>query len=191
MIYKATICIIILLSLYVYLLIYAKRRAAQNRNFFLIGVAYLAAIWSIFSHSVWSFFSISGGLGGFFALFVVSEIVLLLHAFGYRASLKRASLAMGLMAASTVFQVYAFFSAAVAHCLDLAFGESLMLLISWPKFVFELVRASNGAAELWCYGLALILAFILGWSRAIDCLEKFENSLTKTRIKTKVQIKIN
>ena len=121
--------------------------------FALLGVTSVAAIWSILS-------LISGGFGGFFALLVALVIVLLLHAFGYRAGFKRGCLALALMAASTVYQAYIFASGTIAGEMGFSLRESALLI--GPKLAFALVRAHTVSAELWCYGLALVLAFGLG-----------------------------
>lgn len=126
---------------------------SANLLFTLLGVTSVAAIWSILS-------LISGGFGGFFALLVALAIALLLHSFGYRAGVKRAVLAVVLMAASTIYQAYIFASGTIAGEMGFSLRESALLI--GPKLAFALVRAHTSAAELWCYGLALIVAFALG-----------------------------
>lgn len=124
-----------------------------NLLFTLLGVTSVAAIWSILS-------LISGGFGGFFALLVALAIALLLHSFGYRAGVKRGVLALLLMAAGTIYQAYIFAAGTIAGEMGFSLRESALLI--GPKLAFALVRAHTSAAELWCYGLALILAFALG-----------------------------
>lgn len=121
--------------------------------FALLGVTSVTAIWSILA-------LISGGFGGFLALLVAVAIVLLLQAFGYRFGLKRACLALLLMALSTLYQAYIFASGTIAGEMGFSLRESALLI--GPKLAFALVRAHTSAAELWCYGLALMLAFVLG-----------------------------
>lgn len=124
-----------------------------NLLFCLLGVTSVAAIWSILS-------LISGGFGGFFALLVALTIALLLHSFGYPAGIKRGVLALFLMAASTIYQGYIFASGTIAGEMGFSLRESALLI--GPKLAFALVRAHTSAVELWCYGLALVLAFALG-----------------------------
>lgn len=166
-----SIILIGLTSLAVFLLLpFRDLRGLAEKNltvgvfhhvFALLGVASVATIWSIFVVTIWRWTTYDG-LGGFFAPLVSATIVLLLHAVGYRASFKRGWLAMALMAASAVLQAYIFASGAIAGCTGFSLGESLLILIDSPTFVFKVMRAYTSAAELWCYGLALILAFLLG-----------------------------
>ena len=122
--------------------------------FVLLSVASMAAIWSILS-------LISGGFGGYMALIVAVCIVLMLHSFGYRPGFMRALAASLLMSLSVIYQAYLFAAGTIAGEMGFTLGESVNMI--GPDLAYALIRAHLTQIELVCYGLSLLMAFVLGW----------------------------
>gem|GEM_PF-3463588 len=122
--------------------------------FVLLSVASMAAIWSILS-------LISGGFGGYMAVIVAVCIVLMLHSYGYTPSLVRAFAALALMSLSVIYQAYLFAAGTIAGEMGFTLGESVKMI--GPDLAYALIRAHLTQIELVCYGLALLLAFLMGW----------------------------
>lgn len=120
----------------------------------LLSVASITAIWSILS-------LISGGFGGYLALIVAVCIVLMLHSFGYAPGLMRALAALVLMSLSVIYQAYLFAAGTIAGEMGFTLGESVKMM--GPDLAYALIRAHLTQIELVCYGLSLLLAFLLGW----------------------------
>ena len=122
--------------------------------FALLSVASMTAVWSILS-------LISGGFGGYMALIVAVCIVFMLHSFGYAPGFMRALAALVLMSLSVIYQAYLFAAGTIAGEMGFTLGESVKMI--GPDLAYALIRAHQTQAELVCYGLALLLAFLLGW----------------------------
>lgn len=122
--------------------------------FVLFSAASITAVWSILS-------LISGGFGGYMALIVAVCMVLMLHSFGYMPSFMRALAALALMILSVIYQGYLFAAGTIAGEMGFTLGESVKMI--GPDLAYALIRAHLTQSELVCYGLALILAFVLGW----------------------------
>ena len=125
---------------------------AATLVFVIFGVASITALWSILS-------LISGGFGGYLAIVVAIAIVALLHSFGYRPGIKRAIMALLLMAASIIYQAYLFAAGTIAGEMGFSLSESAQLI--GIDFAFALIRAHVTALELSCYALSVVLAVLL------------------------------
>ena len=121
--------------------------------FVVLSVASMAAVWSILS-------LISGGFGGYMALIVAVCIVLMLHSFGYAPSFMRALLALVLMSLGVVYQAYLFAAGTIAGEMGFSLGESVRMI--GPDLAYSLIRAHITQLELVCYGISILLAFVLG-----------------------------
>ena len=121
--------------------------------FVVLSVASMAAVWSILS-------LISGGFGGYMALIVAVCIVLMLHSFGYAPSFMRALLALVLMSLGVVYQAYLFAAGTIAGEMGFSLGESVRMI--GPDLAYSLIRAHMTQLELVCYGISILLAFVLG-----------------------------
>lgn len=121
--------------------------------FVVLSVASMAAVWSILS-------LISGGFGGYMALIVAVCIVLMLHSFGYAPGFMRALLALVLMSLGVVYQAYLFAAGTIAGEMGFSLGESVRMI--GPDLAYSLIRAHMTQLELVCYGISILLAFVLG-----------------------------
>lgn len=121
--------------------------------FVVLSVASMAAVWSILS-------LISGGFGGYMALIVAVCIVLMLHSFGYAPGFMRALLALVLMSLGVVYQAYLFAAGTIAGEMGFSLGESVRMI--GPDLAYSLIRAHITQLELVCYGISILLAFVLG-----------------------------
>ncbi len=120
----------------------------------LLSVASIAAIWSILS-------LFSGGFGGYMALIVAVCVVLMLHSFGYKPGFRRALAALVLVSLSVIYQAYLFAAGTIAGEMGFTLGESVKMI--GPDLAYALIRAHVTQIELVCYGVSLLLAFVLGW----------------------------
>ena len=121
--------------------------------FVVLSVASMAAVWSILS-------LISGGFGGYMALIVAVCIVLMLHSFGYAPGFMRALLALVLMSLGVIYQAYLFAAGTIAGEMGFSLGESVRMI--GPDLAYSLIRAHITQLELVCYGISILLAFVLG-----------------------------
>ena len=121
--------------------------------FVVLSVASMAAVWSILS-------LISGGFGGYMALIVAVCIVLMLHSFGYAPGFVRALLALVLMSLGVIYQAYLFAAGTIAGEMGFSLGESVRMI--GPDLAYSLIRAHMTQLELVCYGISILLAFVLG-----------------------------
>lgn len=121
--------------------------------FVVLSVASMAAVWSILS-------LISGGFGGYMALIVAVCIVLMLHSFGYAPGFMRALLALVLMSLGVIYQAYLFAAGTIAGEMGFSLGESVRMI--GPDLAYSLIRAHMTQLELVCYGISILLAFVLG-----------------------------
>ena len=121
--------------------------------FVVLSVASMAAVWSILS-------LISGGFGGYMALIVAVCIVLMLHSFGYAPGFVRALLALVLMSLGVIYQAYLFAAGTIAGEMGFSLGESVRMI--GPDLAYSLIRAHITQLELVCYGISILLAFVLG-----------------------------
>ena len=121
--------------------------------FVVLSVASMAAVWSILS-------LISGGFGGYMALIVAVCIVLMLHSFGYSPGFMRALLALVLMSLGVIYQAYLFAAGTIAGEMGFSLGESVRMI--GPDLAYSLIRAHITQLELVCYGISVLLAFVLG-----------------------------
>ncbi len=95
------------------------------------------------------------------ALIVAVCIALMLHSFGYAPGFKRALAALALMSLSVIYQGYLFAAGTIAGEMGFTLGESVKMI--GPDLAYALMRAHLTQIELLCYGLALLLALLLGW----------------------------
>jgi hypothetical protein len=131
------------------------RPAVRLSSYFmaLLSVASIAAIWSILS-------LISGGFGGYMALVVAVVIVLLLHSFAFEAGLGRALFASVLMGLSVLYQGYLFAAGILAGEMGYSLSESVRII--GLELAVAIFRGRTENVELICYGVALLVAFLLG-----------------------------
>jgi hypothetical protein len=126
-------------------------------SFFMLALCALAiaAIWSILS-------MISGGLGAYFAPVCAFVLVWLSGAFGFRSGAPRAFVATVMTLLCIGYQSFLFAAGTVAGLMGLSLNESVRSI--GAELTISIIRAHTSQSQLICYGLALVLAFLLGWN---------------------------
>jgi hypothetical protein len=114
----------------------------------------IAAIWSILS-------MISGGLGAYFAPVCACVLAWLSSAFGFRSGAPRAFIATLMTLLCIGYQSFLFAAGTVAGLMGLSLNEAVRSI--GAELTISIIRAHTSQLQLVCYGLALVLAFLLGW----------------------------
>ena len=72
----------------------------------------------------------------------------------------RALLALVLMSLGVIYQAYLFAAGTIAGEMGFSLGESVRMI--GPDLAYSLIRAHMTQLELVCYGISILLAFVLG-----------------------------